>query len=70
MRRALASVVVLAALAAAASGCGLGAGEKTESDGSLTVTQGFGSEPIGRHSVAGVSESDTVMRLLQRDFEV
>jgi hypothetical protein len=70
MRRALASVVVLAALAAAASGCGLGAGEKKESDGSLTVTQGFGSEPIGRHSVAGVSESDTVMRLLQRDFEV
>ena len=70
MRRALASVVVLAALAAAASGCGLGPGEKTESEGSLTVTQDFGSQPIGRHSVAGVSESDTVMRLLQRDFEV
>jgi hypothetical protein len=70
MRRSLACVVVVAALAAAASGCGLGPGEKTGSEGSLTVTQGFGSEPIGRHSVAGVSESDTVMRLLQRDFEV
>ena len=70
MRRALASVAVLASLAAAASGCGLGPGEKTESEGSLTVTRDFGSEPIGRHNVAGVSESDTVMRLLQRDFEV
>jgi hypothetical protein len=70
MRRALATVSVLAALAAAASGCGLGPGEETAGDGSLTVTRDFGAEPIGRHTVAGVSESDTVMRLLQRDFEV
>ena len=70
MRRALAAASVLAVLAAAASGCGLGPGEKTASEGSLTVTRDFGSEPIGRHNVAGVSESDTVMRLLQRDFEV
>jgi hypothetical protein len=70
MRRALASVLALAAFAAAASGCGLGAGEESAGDGSLTVTRDFGSEPIGRHSVAGVSESDTVVRLLQRDFEV
>jgi hypothetical protein len=69
MRRVLATVCVLAA-AAAASGCGLGPGEKTASEGSLTVTRDFGEEPIGRHSVGGVSESDTVMRLLQRDFEV
>jgi uncharacterized protein DUF4430 len=70
MRRALAAVAVLAAFAAAASGCGLGPGEKTASEGSLTVTRDFGTEPIGRHNVAGVSQSDTVMRLLQRDFEV
>ena len=70
MRRALAAVSVLAVLAAAASGCGLGPGEETASEGSLTVTRDFGAEPIGRHSVAGVSESDTVMRLLRRDFEV
>jgi hypothetical protein len=68
MRRALAAVAVLAALAA--SGCGLGPGEQTAGEGSLTVTRDFGAEPIGRHSVAGVSESDTVMRLLERDFEV
>jgi len=70
MRRALAAASVLAVLAAAASGCGLGPGEETASEGSLTVTRDFGTEPIGRQHVAGVSESDTVMRLLQRDFEV
>jgi len=70
MRRALAAVAVLAAFATAACGCGLGPGEKTASEGSLTVTRDFGTEPIGRHNVAGVSQSDTVMRLLQRDFEV
>jgi hypothetical protein len=63
MRRALAAVAVLAAFATAASGCGLGPGEKTASEGSLTVTRDFGTEPIGRHNVAGVSQSDTVMRL-------
>ncbi len=68
MRRALAAVSLLAVLAA--SGCGFGAGEETASEGSLTVTRDFGAEPIGRERVAGVSESDTVMRLLQRDFEV
>ena len=70
MRRALAAGLLLAVLAAAASGCGLGPGEETASEGSLTVTRDFGGEPIGRKRVAGVSESDTVMRLLQRDFEV
>jgi hypothetical protein len=70
MRRALAAVSVLAVLSAAASGCGLGPGEETAGEGSLTVTRDFGTEPIGRHTVAGVSQSDTVMRLLQRDFDV
>ena len=70
MRRALAAASVLAVLAAAASGCGLGAGEKTASEGSVTVTRDFGAEPIGRKTVSGVKDSDTVMRLLQRDFEV
>ena len=70
MRRAFAAASLLAVLAAAASGCGFGPGEETASEGSLTVTHDFGAEPIGRKHVAGVSESDTVMRLLQRDFEV
>jgi uncharacterized protein DUF4430 len=70
MRRALAAAFVLAVLAAATSGCGLGPGEETSGEGSLTVTRDFGTEPIGRHTVAGVSQSETVMRLLQRDFDV
>ena len=70
MRRALAAASLLAVLAAAASGCGLGPGEETASEGSLTVTGDFGTQPIGRKRIAGVSESETVMRLLQRDFEV
>ena len=70
MKRALAIAALLAALAAAASGCGFGPGEEQASEGSLTVTRDFGAEPIGRKRMAGVSESDTVMRLLQRDFEV
>ena len=70
MRRSLAAVSVLAVLAVVAPGCGFGPGEETASEGSLTVTRDFGAEPIGRKRMAGVSESETVMRLLQRDFEV
>jgi hypothetical protein len=70
MRRSLAAVAVLAVLAVVAPGCGFGAGETTASEGSLTVTRDFGAEPIGRKRMAGVSESETVMRLLQRDFDV
>jgi uncharacterized protein DUF4430 len=70
MRRTLAAVSVLAVLAAATSGCGLGPGEKTAGEGSLTVTRDFGAERIGRHVVGSVSSSETVMRLLQRDFQV
>ena len=71
MRRALAIASLLAALAAAGSGCGLGPGEEQASEGSLTVTRDFGAEPLGRkHGRPACSDSDTVMRLLQRDFEV
>jgi hypothetical protein len=70
MKRALACAVAVAAVALPASGCGFGAGDTRASDGSLTVTRDFGSESLGRARTAGVSESDTVMRLLQRDFEV
>jgi hypothetical protein len=69
MRR-LALLACLAAAALPAAGCGVGEGEQAAGDGSLTVTRDFGTESIGRARTAGVSESDTVMRLLQRDFEV
>jgi hypothetical protein len=62
--------ILLAALALPAAGCGVGAGEEQAGDGSLTVTRDYGHESLGQARTAGVSESDTVMRLLQRDFEV
>ena len=68
MRRAVA--ILLATLALPAAGCGLGAGEEQSGGGSLTVTRDYGQDSLGRARTSGVSESDTVMRLLQRDFEV
>jgi hypothetical protein len=70
VRRAAVLLLCLAAAALPAAGCGVGPGEENASDGSLTVTRDYGLEAIGRQRTAGVSESDTVMRLLQRDFEV
>ena len=70
MKRLLACLLGVAAVALPASGCGFGSGSKQASEGSLTVTRDFGSESLGRRRTAGVSESDTVMRLLQRDFQV
>jgi hypothetical protein len=70
MRRPLAVLACLAAAALPVAGCGAGAGEQEAGEGSLTVTRDFGVESIGQARTAGVSESDTVMRLLQRDFEV
>ncbi len=70
MKRLLALLACLAAAAFAAAGCGAGEGEQQAGDGSLTVTRDFGLESLGRRKTGSVSESDTVMRLLQRDFEV
>jgi hypothetical protein len=69
MRR-LALAAALAAVALPLAGCGIGAGASKASQGSLTVTRDFGQEALGRHKVNGVADSDTVIRLLQRDFQV
>jgi hypothetical protein len=64
-------VPLLAALVAlAAAGCGFGAGEST-GDVTLTVTRDFGGEALhegGDQEKA--SEGDTVMRLLERTYDV
>jgi hypothetical protein len=66
--RALATLAVLAALAVA--GCGFGAGEPT-GDVTLTVTRDFGGEVLHEGiDQETASEGDTVMRLLQRDYDV
>jgi hypothetical protein len=61
--------LALATLSLAAAGCGLGAGEQA-SGVTLTVTQDFGRDAIGSREDDTVTEGDTVMRLLQRSFEV
>ncbi len=60
----------MAALAVAAvSGCGLGPGPGT-SNVSVTVTRDFGTRSVGAHTQARVPGSETVMRMLERSFQV
>jgi hypothetical protein len=68
LRRALTTAAALAAVAALA-GCGLGAGPGTGAV-KLTITASFGSQPIATISAAHVPGSETVMRMLQRRFDV
>jgi hypothetical protein len=64
---AVAVALLLAALAAA--GCGLGPG-KGLGDVSLTVTRDYGAEPVVAPVSDGVSEADTVMRVLERGAKI
>jgi hypothetical protein len=64
---AVASALVLAALAAA--GCGLGAGAEV-GEVELTVTRDYGAEQLLHRSVGEVTESDTVMRLLEGNADI
>jgi hypothetical protein len=65
----VASTAIAIALAVAVAGCGLGAGPGTGAAG-LTVTENFGTHSVGAVSVAHVPGSETVMRMLQRRFNV
>jgi hypothetical protein len=67
-RRLVALLVALATLPAA--GCGFGAGGST-GDVTLTVTRDFGGEALHEGiDQQTASEGDTVMRLLERDYDV
>jgi hypothetical protein len=61
------AIALLAALAAA--GCGLGAGGDV-GDVELTVTEDYGTKLVLSHKGEEVSESDTVIRVLERNAEV
>lgn len=63
----VASAVVFAALAAA--GCGVGAG-KGLGQAELTVTRDFGARRVAGPVRDRVTESDTVMRLLEREARI
>jgi len=65
----LPALALLLVLALLAGGCGLGQGEET-GEATLKVTRDFGAEPVGQSISAEVTGGETVMRLLQRRFDV
>lgn len=56
-------------LAAGLAGCGIGAGER-DTDARVLVTRDFGTRELGARIVQDAPESETVLRLLERSFEV
>jgi hypothetical protein len=70
VRLPLAILCALVAVAAAVAGCGFGSGEQQDGAVTLTVTRDFGAELLRDPKTGGARDGDTVMRLLQRDFDV
>ncbi len=68
-RRGTAAAGALLVGALAVAGCGLGPGKGLD-DVQLTVTHDYGAEPVLEHAVGGVTESDTVMRVLERSTDI
>lgn len=71
MRPSLRGPLLAAALVAAAStGCGLGEGEPSEGEATLTVTRDYGTEQIVEASQEDPAASETVIRFLDREAEI
>ncbi len=69
-RRGTAVAIALLLLAVlAAAGCGLGPGNGV-GDVELTVTRDYGTVPMLRRELGDLTESDTVMRALERNAEI
>jgi hypothetical protein len=68
-RAGTAVAIALLTAALAAAGCGLGAGEET-GEVTLAVTRDYGAEPVLESRADGVTESDTVMRVLERNASI
>ncbi len=64
-------VLLALVLALALAGCGLGAGDAPAGPGTeLTVSRNFGTQELGKSTQKTIPAGETVMRLLQRSFEV
>ena len=61
------AVIVAAALGA---GCGLGPGDSSEGEATLTVTRDYGSEKLLDVGRSDPPESETVMRMLDREVDI
>lgn len=68
-RRGPAVAIALLCAALAAAGCGLGPGEEVGGV-TLTVTRDYGAAQLSHPVVESVNESDTVMRVLDRNAEI
>ena len=68
-RAGTAVAIGLLAAALAAAGCGLGAGEEL-GEVSLTVTRDYGADPVLEPISDEVTESDSVMRVLDRNASI
>ena len=63
-------VLLFALVALAAGGCGFGAGEESGGSVSVTVSRDFGKSRLAPTSSETAHQGETVMRLLQRSFDV
>lgn len=72
MRRAgaLLAALALAGCGLGPAGCGFGEGEEREGGASVRITRDFGHSEVGAVRVARVREDQTVMKLLQSEFDV
>lgn len=71
MRRVVARVACWLVLALGVAGCGVGGGGDDGPDGvTLRVTEDFGAERVARSSEPRIPTGDTVIRLLERKFDV
>jgi hypothetical protein len=59
-----------ATIAVAVAGCGVGEGEASDGEATLTVTRDYGSTPVLEAEIDDPTESETVMRALDREAEV
>lgn len=64
------TVAVALTLAAATAGCGLGPGESSSGEVALTVTRDFGAEVLVEATEQDPSESETVIRFLEREADL
>jgi len=65
----MAVAVALLLVALATAGCGLGPGKGVK-DAELTVTRNYGTVPVLHRRLDDLTESDTVMRALERNAEI
>jgi hypothetical protein len=70
MTRARALPVVAAVSLAAAAGCGFGPGDTGEGEATLRVTRDYGAELMAEATASEPAESETVIRLLDREAEI